>query len=347
MPQITRFPLLVHLRSEPSEHILRYRAGRLVASGRGLAFWFRPLNTAVAAVPGEDLETPFLFQGRSRDYQEVNVQGVVTYRVTDAARLADRVDFSIDLNTGAHRHKPRERIAGSVTELSQQLATDYLASSELHKLLAGGGEEVRQRIDAGLRSDPGLADMGVALVAVRVSAITPSAEVEKALRVPVREAIQQTADEATFRRRAEAVQKERAIQENELQNKIELAKREQLLIEQKGSNEKRRVIDDAEASRIASEAKAARTQLEHTVEASGIKAVQEATVAAERDRMQIYRDFSPERLMALAVQDVAGKLGPIGPITVTPDNLASLLRQVGLARPADPPPAPRDSGKDA
>ena len=54
--------------------------------------------------------------------------------------------------------------------------------------------------------------------------------------MPTREAIQQAADEATFQRRAQAVEKERAIQENELQNKIELARREEQLIAQKGQH---------------------------------------------------------------------------------------------------------------
>lgn len=75
-----------------------------------------------------------------------------------------------------------------------------------------------------------MAEMGLDIVAVRVGAVKPIADVEKALQIPVREAIQQEADVATFRRRAEAVEKERAIQENELQNQIELARREANLI---------------------------------------------------------------------------------------------------------------------
>lgn len=330
MAQVTRYPFLSHLRAEPSQHILRYRKGRLVATGRGLAFWFRPLHAAIAAVPGEDLEIPFLFQGRSKDFQEVNVQGGTTYRVTDPARLADRVDFSIDLGTGAHLHKPLERIAGAVTELAQQLTTDFLAAGTLAKLLTSGCEEIRQRIDAGLREDPGLAEMGVSLVAVRVSSVSPSPEVEKALRIPVRESIQQDADEATFRRRAQAVEKERAIQENELQNKIELSKREEQLIEQKGANDKRRVTDEAAAAKIVAEGQAVRVELDAKAKATSIRAVEEATVGAERERMLIYREFPPERLMALAVQALAGKLSSVGPVTITPDNLGSILKQLGL-----------------
>lgn len=336
MAEITLYPFLRHLRAEPSQHILRYRRGRLVSSGRGQSFWFRPLDAAIAAVPGEDLEVPFLFQGRSRDFQEVNVQGVVTYRVADPERLAQRVDFSIDLRSGVYRHKPLERIAGAITELAQQMATDYLAAGELQKLLAGGGEELRRRIDAGLRADPGLAETGIEVVSVRVSSVTPSPEVEKALRVPVRESIQQSADEATFRRRAEAVQKERAIQENELQNKIELSKREEQLIEQKGANDRRRVTDESEAARIVAEGQAARSELESRSRAAGIRAVEEAKVVAERERMLIYRQFPPEQLMALAVQELAGKLNNVEQITITPDHIGSLLKQLGLALPAAP-----------
>lgn len=337
MANITRYPVLNHLRAEPSQHILRYSRGRLVSNGRGLAFWFRPLNTAIALVPAEDLETPFLFQGRSKDFQEVNVQGVVTHRVTDPVRLSERIDFSIDLNSGLHRHKPLERIAGSITELAQQLATDYLSAGELQRLLASGSEEIRQRIEAGLRADQGLSDMGISLVAVRVSAVSPSPEIEKALRIPIRETIQQTADEATFKRRAQAVEKERAIQENELQSKIELAKREERFIEQKGMNERRRVLDEADAAKTVATSKAERYEVEARSQAVGTKVIEEAKVTAERERMAIYREFTPERIMALAVQELAAKLNNINQVTITPDHVGSLFKQLGF--PHLPPPA--------
>jgi hypothetical protein len=163
-----------------------------------------------------------------------------------------------------------------------------------------------------------------------VSSVTPSAEVEKALRVPVREAIQQEADEATFRRRALAVEKELAIQENELQNKIELAKREEQFIEQKGENDRRRITDEVQSAEIAAEGQAKRADLLSKAKAAEIKAVEEARVAAERERMLIYRDFPADRLMALAAQELASKLKGIDSVTITPDHVGALLKQIGL-----------------
>jgi regulator of protease activity HflC (stomatin/prohibitin superfamily) len=330
MAEITRYPFLSHFRAEPSQHILRYRSGRLVGNGRGLAFWFRRLNTAVAVVPADDMETQFLFSGRSRDYQEVHVQGVVTLRVADPVRLAERVDFSVDLVTGGHRHKPLEKIAGAVTELAQQLANNHLASAELQRLLGSGGEEIRQRIEEGLHADAGLSEMGLSPVAVRVSSVSPEAEVEKALRVPMREAIQQSADEATFRRRAEAVQKERAIQENELQTKIELSKREEMLIEQKGNNDRRRVTDESEAARIATDAEAARSEVQARARATGIKAVEEAKVSAGTGPDVDLPGVSSGAADGAGGAGTGGKLTAIGQVTVTPDHVASLLKQLGM-----------------
>ena len=325
MAEIQRYPIMRHLRAEPSFHILRFRRGKLVASGRGLAFWFRPLNTSIAEIPMDDRELPFLFHGRAKDFQDTTVQGVVTFRVVDAELAAKRVDFALDLGTGATLKQPLDKLAGLLTELAQQFALGYLAQTDLRHALAEGVAEIRERIWQGLREDAALEAMGLEVVAVRVGAVQPVAEVEKALQIPVREAIQQEADQATFRRRAEAVEQERAVQENELQNQIELTRREANLIDQKGENEKKRVTDEAEAARIGAEAEAERTGIGATAQAGSIEVVELAKVKAEKDRMEIYRDFPTERLLGLAAQRLAGKLQKIEHLNLTPDLMGGLL----------------------
>jgi hypothetical protein len=331
MAEIRRYPILRHLRAEPSFHILRFRRGKLVASGRGLAFWFRPLSTSVAEIPMDDRELPFLFHGRAKDFQDTTVQGVVTFRVVDPERVAERVDFALDLGTGATLKQPLDKLAGLLTELAQQFALGYLAQTDLRHTLAEGVAEIRERIWQGLHEDAALEAMGLEVVAVRVGAVKPVAEVEKALQIPVREAIQQKADQATFRRRAEAVEQERAVQENELQSQIELARREANLIDQRGENEMKRVTDEAEAARIGAEADAERTGIGARAQAGSIEAVEQAKVKAEQDRMEIYRDFPTERLLGLAAQRLAGKLQKIEHLNVTPDLLGGLLTNLVAA----------------
>ena len=314
-----------HLRSEPNQRILRFRKGRLKGSGNGYSFWFHPLNTSLIEVPIDDRELPFIFHGRSKDFQDAVVQGVISYRVVDAEKLSQRVDFSIDVVDGLHKNKPLEKIAGLLTDLSKQFAMDYLVHTELNIILEDGVETIRNRIEHGLGEDNGILDMGLSVVSVRINSIKPEAEVERALQVRVRESIQQQADEAIFERRAVAVEKERAIQENELQNQIELAKREEQLIAQQGLNDAKRVSDTNETSKIAAEGAAERSKIESTAKAESIQAVEEARVTAERERMSIYRDFPADRMMGLAAQELAGKLQKIEHLNLTPDLIGPVL----------------------
>ena len=314
MATIQRFPLLRHLRSEPTYHVLRYRNGDLRRDGAGLAFWFRPIATAVAEVPIDDRELPFLFRVRSADFQELAVQGVITFRVAEPAALARRVDFTLDLDTGRWAQAPLEQVAGLLSQLAQQFVVDELGKLDVRTILHAGVAPIRQRIERGLRAEPALPELGIELVAVRVADVAPSAEVEKALRQPTREAIQQRADEATFQRRALAVEKERAIAENELANRIELARREQELVERTGANERLRATEEAATLRIAAEGRAAEIEL-----------VDQARIRAERERAEIQAAQPPEILRALALQELARALGAVDHLTVTPDLLQPLL----------------------
>src|SRR6476659_10162094 len=90
MAEIATYPFVRHLRAEPTAHVLHYRRGALARDGAGLAFWFRPIHTAVAEVPIDDRELPFLFHVRSADFQELTVQGVITFRIADPPRTARR-----------------------------------------------------------------------------------------------------------------------------------------------------------------------------------------------------------------------------------------------------------------
>lgn len=325
MAQIHCYPFLRHVRSEPSSHILYYRRGRLVKSGRGLAFWFHPLSAAIAEVPVDDREQTFLFTGRSEDFQEVVVQGAITYRVTDPEVLAARVDFSLDLDRGVYRKEPLEQLAALVTQLAQQFALETIAKDPLRTTLTEGVGEIRERIQAGFEANQELRQMGVEVVAVRVASASPASEVEKALQTPSREAIQQQADQATFERRALAVEKERAIAENELQNQIELARREETLISQRGQNEQRRALEEAEMRRIEAESAAERARLAAASQAEGIRAVEAARVEAEREKMKIYQRLPTAVLFGLAAQQLAGKLETIEHLNLSPDALGPLL----------------------
>ena len=331
MADIATYPLIRHLRAEPTMHVLHYRRGRLVRDGAGLSFWFRPIHTAVAEVPLDDRELPFLFHVRSADFQEVVVQGAIAFRVGDPALVAHRVDFTVDVRTGGWTKAPLEQVAGLLTQLAQQFVIDELARRDLRAILTAGVAPIRDRIAAGLAAEPALTDLGLEVVAVRVAAVEPSAEVEKALRQPTREEIQQRADEAAFARRANAVDKERAIADNELANRIELARREEELVGQEGTNDRRRETERAAAEQIAAEATDERGRIEARRRADTIDLVEAARLRAERERAEIQSAVPANVLVALALRELAAELGKVEHLTITPELLTPLIAKATAA----------------
>ena len=175
-----------------------------------------------------------------------------------------------------------------------------------------------------------LAELGVG-VGVRVPAVRAAPELERALQTPTREQVQQDADKATYERRALAVERERAIAENELQNQIELARREANLVEQKGQNDRTRATEQAAAGRIMAEARAGEQRLLAEAKADATRAVGTAEADAEAARLAAYRDLDTAVLFGLAVKELAGHLPSIGTLNLTPDVLTALLGRLAGA----------------
>ncbi|MFC3891566.1 SPFH domain-containing protein [Lentzea rhizosphaerae] len=313
MADISTYPGLRHLRGAPTVHIRHVRKGKLIHEGTGLSFWFRPRTAVLSEVPVDDRELPMLFHARTKDYQDVTVQLTVTYRCTDPETATTRIDFSIDPDTGTWRQDPLSQIANTLTESTQQHALRILATLDLETAMRVGVERVKEATTSNLTA----AHIGLEIIDIRVVAIRPDADMEKALQTTIREKVQQEADKATYERRAIAVERERAISENELQNQIELAKREELLVVQRGANALKKAEDHARASRIADDAKA-----------DGIRKLAEAEAAGEKARLDAYKEVPQATLLALAAKELAGNLPEIGSITLTPDVIQPILQRL-------------------
>ena len=331
MADITKLFFWRHLRGEASSTILHFKRGRQVREGRGLAFWFLPLSASLAELPVDDRELPILFHGRTRDHQLVTIQAVVTWRVCDPTVLAERIDFTVDLDTGRWRKQPLEQVSDVLTQMGQQAALDYLARTPLAEVVSDGIETIRQRLRQCFVGERALSEMGLEAVSVRLASVRPKPDVEKALQTPAREAIQQESDRAVFERRARAVERERAIAENELQNRIELSRRESELIAEDGKNGRSLAEERAAAERISAEAAADQKRLTASADADAITATERARVEAERDRMEVYKEVPTSVILGLAAQRFASKLRKIEHLNLSPDLLGPMLQNLVVA----------------
>src|SRR5689334_2747942 len=99
MAHVTHRLFLRHLRGSPAAWVRHLVRGKPAHEGVGRSFWYRPLTAVLSEVPVDDRELPLLFHARTADFADVTVQATVTYRVSDPALAAARLDFSIDPDT--------------------------------------------------------------------------------------------------------------------------------------------------------------------------------------------------------------------------------------------------------
>src|SRR3546814_7484607 len=104
----------------------------------------------------DDREMTLFVKGRSADFQQVNVQGILGWRVAEPDRVAERIDFTIGLANGQYIREPIERIETRLAGLVNQATLQYLAEAPVRALLDAGVEPLRQRLEAALANDPAL-----------------------------------------------------------------------------------------------------------------------------------------------------------------------------------------------
>jgi regulator of protease activity HflC (stomatin/prohibitin superfamily) len=339
MAQIRRYPFISHLRAEPNQYILHYRRGRLVRRGAGLAYWFSPLSAAVAQVPVEDIEATFVFRELSQDFQEINVQYTLRYRCVEPEKVAARVSFAISVDRGVWLEEPLERLASLLGQRAQQPARAYIQGVPMVEAVQSGALVIQTAMEQALREDAEVLAGGLALVSLVVLRVAPTADMEKSLQAPTREAVQQKADEATFQRRALAVEKERAIKENELATEIELARRQETLIRQQGANRVEAVRQDAEAEKAqveaevqrklaAAEGAAQETRIRSEAEGASGRLLGRVEAENEADRVAAWKDLPTAVVFGLALRELGGKIQTIEHLNLTPDLLSETIQRL-------------------
>jgi regulator of protease activity HflC (stomatin/prohibitin superfamily) len=342
------------LKFDPNTYVLRYRRGRVIARGQGMSFRCRERNTSVCAVPVTGIDTDFIFEQVTGDFQTVSVQGQISYRFADAERAAAALDFTVNLKTRGWPANPLPTVSKRMVNLAEVLVRGRIHAMKLSEALAGS-RSLAQEVFAELREDPQLQAMGIEVTGFTVLGITANHDTARALEAGTREQILQAADDALYERRNASIEQERRIKENELSTDRMVAERRKELEASKTRGEldrKRMLLEgekELEASKTRGELDRKRMLLEGEIELETRRkqlaalrlenAQKEADAEAYRVRalMEAYSTMNPEVLISLATADMEPgrviarafeKLGAgadrIGTLNITPDLLESL-----------------------
>lgn len=222
-------------KADASTFVIKSRAGSTIRSGRGLSFFYNPATTSIAAIPTNAQEAPFVFNLQSKDFQDVRVQGQVTFRVIDALKTAEALNFTLNRTGDGYVSEDPLKLNDRVIRVAQSLVQAQVQQQPLRSVLASSAG-LLNLLQASLPTSDSLESMGLEVLEVSITGVKPNAETARALEAEAREAILKEADDAIYLRRISAVEQERSIKEAELQTDFSVQQKEQKIEQQKLEN---------------------------------------------------------------------------------------------------------------
>ncbi len=278
-------------KGQPSQYVIKFVDGKVRQEGQGLLFFYWKPTTTIVVVPTTTRDANFIFNEITQTFQEVTIQGQLTYRISDSKKIASILDFSIHPISKKYiaedPDKLQKRIVNAVQMATRSKIQNYSLEDCLRK-----SEEISKTVLLEVSKDKLLDSLGIECISIYFTSVKPTPEIARALEAEYRETVQKKADEAIYSRRAAAVEQERIIKESELNSSITLEKSRQELIDLNGNNRIKEADYEAKALTI---------------------------------DLSPYKNFEPKILLALGIKALGEKAEKIGQLTITPDLLASIL----------------------
>jgi regulator of protease activity HflC (stomatin/prohibitin superfamily) len=293
-----------YFKGQPTDFIIKYTAGHVTAEGPGRAFFYFAYNTQIVAVPTSSRDANFVFNEVTNNFQEVTLQGQLTYRIANPKQVAGLLNFTLDPVKHVYLSDDPDKLVQRLTGIVQIETRVEIQKRTLEQTLRDA-QAIAAEVLNRLKDSAVLRDLGVELLSVYFLSTRPTPEVAKALEAEYREMLLRKADEATYARRAAAVDEERKIKEKELASDRTLEEQRRELIVLQGANQRQAAENEGQALELAAQYRAKAAELEWSV----------------------LRSLDPRHLTANALQKLADNAGQVGNLTITTEVLAGLLNK--------------------
>lgn len=329
-----------YFKFQPSEYVLLYKKGKLAAQGVGLAFFCHVPSASVVVLPVGSIDTPFIFEEMTADFQSVTLQGQLVFRIVNPKETAAMLDYTLNLRGKGMLSEDAKKLPQRMINSVKVLAKKQLAAMTLHEAM-GAGETLAASILEALRQGQETGQLGIEVLSLSILAVLANKETTRALEAQAREQILRTADDAVYERRNASIEQERKVKENEynteisveqkkqqvreaqleaeqaIQHRQNMLEEEQLLFEIK--------LEERRQELVALAAENARAEAD--ARAYALKTAMQALEGVDAGVVQSLASIGmqPGKLIALAFQGLAENAEKIGQLNITPDLLREIL----------------------
>ncbi len=331
---------LRYIKAQPNMYIFQYKKGAVVREGAGLSFLYYAPVSSLVGVSMASVDVPFIFKEVTADFQEISVQGQVTYRVRDPRKLTELLNFTLASDNRKHLSDDPEKLSQRVINQVQVLMRAELQVLSLKKALKNS-EALVNSVRSRLMKSEMLDQLGLEIIALSVLAVKPTPETARALEAEIREQMLLEADEAIYARRNAAVEQERAIKENELNTEIAVENKKRQIREtqidaDRSVQEKRQMMQQEQMKGNVALEEKRKELVEFAVENK--KAEADAQAYAMNAAMGAFKNVEPKvmqalasvgmdpaHLIATAFQNLADNADKIGNLNIAPELLQELM----------------------
>lgn len=331
---------------EPTEYVIKVKKGEVVQKGLGLSFFYNTLTTSMIVMPATAFDAPFAFDGiMTSDFQDVSVQGDISYTISDYEKAARMVDFSYK-NTKKENQavlaEAKQKMAKRMINLAKVYATKFMSSRDVRTAMISG-DALAEALRESMKQDMTMREFGLELISVSILGILAKPDTQKALEAATREEILRQQDDAIYKRRNAAIEQERIVTENELNTEISIAEKEKekkekemetkrLVLEKQAELDAKKLRDDI---RLEEEnRKLVELQAENAKKKSDAKAYDSAVllktfagIDTEVVKALATSGMDSKALIAKAFVEIGDKADKIGVLNVSPDLLEALAEK--------------------
>ncbi|REE25876.1 SPFH domain/Band 7 family protein [Winogradskyella pacifica] len=329
-----------YIKFDSMNYVIHYQNGKIKKEGRGLSFFYFSPNASIVSIPVQSNDFQFVFNETTKDYQEVTIQGQVTYKIVQPKQLAETLDFTVNSKKQylkSDYEKIQQRIINEAQTASASIIQKLSLKEALRQL-----EGIENEIFTSVQDSKAVKMLGLEILSVNVLGVSPNPEMARALEAQTRESLQKEADQAVYERRNFAVEQERIIKESELNTEIAVEEKQKQIVEKKmetdvvkQENEQKLNEMNMTSSIALEEQKKALIDIQVTNEKKEAD-VKEYVLNAN---LKPYKELDWKTLMAisnngndpsnniaLAFRELAENADKIGNLNISPDLLESLTK---------------------
>ncbi|WP_282148124.1 SPFH domain-containing protein [Algibacter lectus] len=329
-----------YIKFDSMNYVIHYQNGKVKQEGRGLSFFYFSPNSSIVSIPVQSNDFQFVFKETTKDYQEVTLQGQITYKIQSPKQIAETLDFTVN-NKKQYLKNDYEKIQQRIINEAQTASASIIQRLNLKEALRQL-EDIEKEIFSNIQKSKTVQMLGLEVLSVNILGVTPNPEMARALEAQTRESLQIEADQAVYERRNFAVEQERIIKETELNTEIAIEEKQKQIVEKKMETDVVKQENGQKLKEMEMKSNIALEEQKKTlidIQVTNEKKEADVKEYVLNANLKPYKELDWKTLMAignngndagnniaLAFRELAENADKIGNLNISPELLDSIVR---------------------